>query len=556
MESRGSSHHDINPSVQNGGTTDAGQLEELELSLWDILFVPLRYWFRTFCCFALIVAAVIAFTVMTPKKYQSESKLLVRLGRENMGLDPTATLGNSLNVNMTQTRQAEINSVATILRNRNLAAKVVDKITAERILDKKTSSEDESSSSLPPQLSEFIVELMPSTKLNTRDKAIRLLQKEVEVEALPESNLVAISYTSDDPELSRDVVSSLVDFYLEEHVALHRNEGAYKFLLSEKESVQSELRETEDALTRLKRTTGLVSPAEQRGTLVTQIGRLRDQQTDTRAQIAEVTAEVKMLREKFAGLPETIVLEETQGAANFASDGMREQLYGLQLAEKRLLASHTEEHPEVIRIRKQIAEAEKILSAEEGFRTEVSTGPNRVYQETQLQLITREPVLSALIVKDERQTELLAELVQDLQHLNDHELQVNRLTREVEIQDANYRKYSIDTEQARIDNDLLNSRLSNIEIAQPATLDPYPAYPKSKVNLMLGVVFAFCASCGLAFVSDSFDRYRKHRRQQRSSARHSSPSVPSVASDQDGVAGEESQQAAGQPLATAAAKPR
>jgi len=41
-----------------------------------------------------------------------------------------------------------------------------------------------------------------------------------------------------------------------------------------------------------------------------------------------------------------------------------------------------------------------------------------------------------------------------------------------------------------------------------ATLDPYPAFPKTKLNLLLGFVFAFCTSCGLAFLSDSYDRWR------------------------------------------------
>ncbi|MEM8666675.1 MAG: hypothetical protein AAGG48_04120 [Planctomycetota bacterium] len=487
--------------------SEAQRFTESELSLWDIAGVPMRYWRRVSACFVVLMMAFIVITAMLPKKYQSEAKLLVRLGRENMGLDPTATLGNSQNINMTQTRQSEINSVATVLGNRNLAERVVNEIGAAAILGRTPKDGQETDDESPSLASSFAGQLMPSMLMSSHEKAIRSLQKKIKVEPVVDSNLVSVSYTSDDPELSREIVATLVEFYLEEHAALHRSEGTYEFLLNEKEAVQTALRSKEDQLRRLKSETGLVSPAEQRAALVTRIARLQDQHSDVVAQTAEVAAEVKMLREKFAGLSETLVLEETKGAANFASDGMREQLYGLQLTEKRLLASHTEAHPQVIRIRKQIQEAQKILAKEQGSRTEVTTGPNRVFEETQLELIKREPVLSALQVKERKISELLSGLEQNLQSLNQNELEVARLAREVEIQDASYRKYSLDTEQARIDNSLLAARLSNINIAQPATFEPYPSSPKTKLTLLLSFVFALSASIALAFASDSYDRW-------------------------------------------------
>jgi uncharacterized protein involved in exopolysaccharide biosynthesis len=358
-------------------------------------------------------------------------------------------------------------------------------------------------------VSPLLSELVPSRKLTPRENAIRRLRKKLKIEAIADSNLVSVKYESNDPELSREVVESLIDLYLDEHVQLHRNPGTHEFLSRQTAEVGNQLRNNEELLRALKNETGLISPTEQLTALVGQVTKLQDQHVDVQAQSAELSGQVVSLREKLASLSKTLVLEETEGVANHASDGMRGQLYALQMEEKGLLASHTDEHFRVRRIRQQIEEAKKILDAEDDSRTEMTVGPNRVYEEAELELILKEPLLAALTEKEKALARLLAEAKSELQSLNDNQIKVAQLTREVEIQEANYRKYAIDTEQARIDHSLETARISNIAVAQPATLQPYPASPKVALNLLLGFIAAVCASCGLAFASESLQRWKQ-----------------------------------------------
>ena len=76
--------------------------------------------------FFAVMGAVLVWNVMGPKKYRSEGKLLVRLGRENSTLDPTVTLGHDQVLSVPPFRDNEINSLVEVLNSHALAEKVVD----------------------------------------------------------------------------------------------------------------------------------------------------------------------------------------------------------------------------------------------------------------------------------------------------------------------------------------------------------------------------------------------------------------------------------------------
>ncbi len=65
--------------------------------------------------------------------YRSEARLLVRLGRETVSLDPTATIGEIAQIN--RTYDWEVNSELEILRSREIAERVVDRMGTAAFLD-------------------------------------------------------------------------------------------------------------------------------------------------------------------------------------------------------------------------------------------------------------------------------------------------------------------------------------------------------------------------------------------------------------------------------------
>ncbi len=101
----------------------------------DLIFAVFRHKGKAALFFGIVSAGTILFTILAPRKFHSEGKLYVRLGRENATLDPTATLGENSIVAIPQSRENEINSVADIVQSRVLLEKVVDKLSPAVVLE-------------------------------------------------------------------------------------------------------------------------------------------------------------------------------------------------------------------------------------------------------------------------------------------------------------------------------------------------------------------------------------------------------------------------------------
>jgi len=90
-----------------------------ERSLRDFYAIIFRHKWKVILFFFAVVATVAAGTFLAAEVYKAEAKLLVRLGRENVSLDPTATTGQVISIG--QSRESEMNSEMEILKSRELA---------------------------------------------------------------------------------------------------------------------------------------------------------------------------------------------------------------------------------------------------------------------------------------------------------------------------------------------------------------------------------------------------------------------------------------------------
>ena len=104
----------------------------------DIYRTLFRHKWKTLFFFFGVFTAVTLVTLQSPKTYRSESELFVRLGRENVTLDPVATLGQETAVAVPMSRENEINSLVEVLQNRTLRERVVDAVGAAVILGRET----------------------------------------------------------------------------------------------------------------------------------------------------------------------------------------------------------------------------------------------------------------------------------------------------------------------------------------------------------------------------------------------------------------------------------
>jgi len=473
-------------------------------TLRDIYCALFRHKRKAIAFFLAVMTLVTLLTIFSPRVYRSDGTLFVRLGRENMTLDPTVTLGQEPTVAMSQSRENEINSVVEILQSRQLIEKVVDQLGTAAVLGKNKRPSKKHAKAA----SQSTVE---------RDKAVTALSKNLRVWPVRKSSVIQLIYEGRSPELSQKILATLIDAYLDQHVRLNRPPGTHKFLAEQTQRLRTELTERENQLRDLKGTTGLVSPEGQRKILVERIGRIEDELSLAAADVASFEAEVGSVRTKLSGMSATRINSHITGLADEGTDGIRGQLYTLQIKEQEAVAKYTEEHPKMKEIRRQVAEAKALLANEKYSRTHVTTGPNQVYEQGQLKLLAEEPKLSSLRAKANVLTGQLLAANNALQTLNQNELRIVKLQREIQLLDASYRKYSVNLEQARIDQALEIERLSNIDVVQPATYNVKPVRPRKRVNLALGFVVAVLGAVGLALLLE----YRDHSLRSPEDIEHS-----------------------------------
>ncbi len=471
-----------------------------------------RHYKKSICAFLLVVSAAMLLSFLAPSVYQSQSILYVRLGRENVRLDPTATVGQAAVMTIPNSRESEINTAVEILKSRALAEKVVEALGPSLILEEQASDVEPAGES--PIMSGattwrgLLAQLRVSTPLSTQERAIDKLRQNFSAQTFNKTDLLSISYRGSSPALAQSVVAKFTELYLEEHAGLNRTPNALEFLEHQTERLRVELTETEQSLRDLKQETELGAPDSQRELMVARLSRLQDELLSTDTLVVSTTSEVEALHATLKELSATQVAT-TVGLSNPAADGMRQLLYSLQLEEKKLAGKVTDEHPELKSIREQIVQSQAILNKEQEARSTVTEAPNRAYEELSLALLQKEVMLASTQAKANSLREQIANAKDLFQTQIESELRIGTLQREVQLQDISYRKYTDNLEQAHIDHALDAAQISNINIVQPATFVEKPVSPKILLNLIAGLFGGVVAAIGLAIFCDVVDHSLK-----------------------------------------------
>ncbi len=475
---------------------------------------------RKMIFFFLGVFLVVALgTFLGSRVYRSEAELLVRLGRENATVGPTVATGRVININAD--RETEINSEVDILKSQELAEEVVEAVGAKRILHgaKETLAPDASAPTVvrfyirraveyPFELISHLLFLegraTPHSRLLQKDLATEALGKRLDVEASKKSNIITITYETNDPALARNVLNRLVGFYVQKHIEVNRTPGSYTFFKEQKAKLQSSLDRTEEELRELKNRSSVASVSEQRRLILDRIGAMKRELAHIQSSSAATTARVKALTATLARLPGTVQKNEITGFASSAADEMRKRVYELELEEQKLLSTYTPNSIPVREIRRRIQQGRALLVKAQQ-QNQVTTGINENYQKIQLDLVTEKAKLASLKARAKAIRAQLEGAREEMVSLNGTQLRFERLERDLATQKSSYRKYSDSLEQARIDEALDVQRISNISIVEPATYTIKPVRPKAFVNLALGFFLGIFGALGLAFFSEFQD---------------------------------------------------
>ena len=480
-------------------------------AVWEAVRVARRYRLRGGLFFVGVMLTVVVGMAVCKRVYISDALLFIRIGRESVALDPTATTGQIMSLN--ESREAEIRSAQELLLSRGLCEQVVDALGPDFILDPPAEGGSAAGGSrgdgplayLWEQAFAGLRRIGLSDPAGKRELAVTELRSSLTAEIPDKANVIGVACQGRSPRHAQQLLERIVDCYLAEHLQAHRTEGSYEFFEEQRELLAGQLLAASESLRNAKNDFGMTSISGRRELLEQQQRTNETRIFQVKNDLAAARNQVAGLRETIERLPEKIVLEQNEGLANTAADNMRERLYDLQIQERQLLATRTADHPSVVFIRDQVKEMTDILSKEREPRGNWTTGIHPTRQPLELEMLRQESLAGALEAQLASLKEQRAELAEQSGRLNEQEIKIAELQREVDLLEVNVRANADRFEQARVDQVLKLERISNVSVVQAPSLIEKPVSPKKLLCLVLGLLFASCGSAAVIYLSHQWE---------------------------------------------------
>lgn len=448
------------------------------------------------------IGLALAVVFFYPRSYQSEAKVFVRKGRETVSLDPTATTGQV--TALVDSHEREINSVVALMKSRYLAEKVVTELGPEAVLSggARQGAERQEEGSSPQTL----LKLLPTIdEVSATDRAIRRVQQRLRVNAERDSNVITLRYVDRSPGQAQKVTAALLRAYRSEHLRVNRTEGSKKFFDQQTVLLHKRWREAIEKLRALKDAGGFASIETHRNLLEGRISRTSEELADAETKLAASRARCSLLERLIASLPKNKVSEWEEGHPNVSRDGMRQQLYDLELLERGLSAKFGDSHPKLAMVRSQLEDAQRILETQKMERVHTKTSVNAERESLHLSLLNEKANAEALEAGVKRLVVEHAQLIDSMRALNQRELEVADMQQKVNLTAAAYRSYAENLEQTRIDEALEANRISNVNTYQSASLETRPVSPRKGLVCAAGLVLATIASILVVVVREHLD---------------------------------------------------
>ena len=481
------------------------------MTLLDVYFAVIRYRARAIkaSIIFMLLASVVVF--LLPKRFDSDAKLFVRLGRGSVTLDPAATTGQTISIQ--ESRETEINSVVDMLQSRGVAEQVVKTIGPDRILKKYSWIERnlEWLEGLMPQFSSTAGASdeggpkMTEEEMEAHERlevAIKDLQENLQIKSPRKSTTISIAFRGRDPHLAQEVNKTVIEAYRKLHIQAYQADGSLEFF-EEKFNEQSKLlQDSQDELRYAKDEMMIITIQGKQESLQQQITENQKMQLDVRAELVSAKARVNELERDMLSLPSEVPTALTSGIAEAGADTMRGRLYELEIQEQELASKYSDDHPSLQKVRVQLASSRKTYEEQQKERDQSVVGSNPVRERQHSEVLAARAAMIGLEAKQRALQETSDELRDRLEKVNRFEMESDMLQRKIDMARETYQVYARKLEESRINQALDVSSQSNVSVVQEPSLSIKHSSPKRSMLFALAAVMSGIGGIAIAVLSD------------------------------------------------------
>ncbi len=199
----------------------------------------------------------------------------------------------------------------------------------------------------------------PPSPEEIRHSVVQAVQDAIDVEALRQSHVLSVKFTTENRQLSADAVNAIMDFYITDQLAekFQLVKSASQWLESRAQELRKEVQTTEDQIATYKAKTGLFQGV-QAGLDTEQISRMTTDLVTAQNDLAQAESKLDAARGRAGAAAQASV------SPNVVQ--MRIQMDTLNAQLQSLLTRLGPNHPDVISLRNQSRELQRALGAEVG----------------------------------------------------------------------------------------------------------------------------------------------------------------------------------------------
>lgn len=433
---------------------------------------------RIVVVFAVIFAAVVAGTLLTPKQYEARLKVLVKNERADMTISADR---ESTTLIPGEVSEAQINTEIELLNNANLLREVVIRCGLDRL--------QHSGSSDPAERGSIEIE-----------KAVARLRKDLDVSAVRKANIIQAQYADSDPERAAAVLGKLAELYMQEHLKVHGVPGTYEFFKGQAARYQHELEAAEAKVADFSRRENIVKLAEQKDVILQRAADAESALMQSDAAVRDYTSKISDTRQRLAATEPRILTQSRTVSNQYSVERLHTMLAELQNRRTQLLAKFRPDDRMVVEIEAEISDTQASLEkAMKLTGSEQATDVNPLHQTLEADLDKDEAELAGIKARRESLVRQQQAYDQQLRRLSNDTAQYDDLARDQKEAEDNYLLYAKKTEEARIAESLDQQKISNVVIAETPSVPHVPSKPNVPLDLALGALLAGFLSLGSAF---------------------------------------------------------
>lgn len=392
--------------------------------------------------------------------------------------------------------------------------------------------------------------VMQMTDMDIRAKSVSeqeayvdMLARKITLKSIGKDNLFTVSYTDTDPHLAKKVVEAMLNLFVESSLGDKRKdtENARRFIDTQIKAYEEKLITAENALKEFKQKNIGLMPDAGRDFFarMTEAGARINQ---ARLELRELENARDAIKQQLVGEepvfitdaePEIIAAPGVGGEQAYANPELESRIQSLKKNLDSLRLKYTEQHPDIIATKRIIAEletqkaqeAKEAMAAMEASRREeraalevqlaeaAKTGKrvdagamlnqNPVFQQLKASLADTEARAAAARARVQEYELRFEELKGQANQVHQIEADLKQLSRDYEVNRANYEALLARRESAQISDEMQSSAGGlNFRIIDPPRVPLHPSAPNRPLlaslvlvlGLGAGVVFALAMS--------------------------------------------------------------